>query len=156
MRGAFANGSRLWLALGALALACALGAARSAAAITPQPVQIVNFAFAPSNQTVEAGGAVEWTNQDGSKHTVTFNTLPIDSGDLDTGDKFSTTFGAVGQYTYYCARHSFMIGTITVVSSQSPTPTTEPSPQPTAEPTAEPAPAPTLTPRVWQPMILRQ
>jgi len=154
VRGAFAGGPRLWLAIVALALACAFGAARSLAAIPPQSVKIVNFAFEPNNQTIEVGGAVEWVNQDSSKHTVTFDTLPIDSGDLDTAGTFSTTFGTVGTYTYYCARHTFMTGAITVVSQQ--TPTTEPSPQPTAEPTPDPAPAPTLTPRVWQPIMLRQ
>lgn len=156
MRGAFAGRSRLWLALGALALACAFGAARSAAAIPPQQVQIVDFAFAPSNQTVEVGGAVEWVNQDGSKHTVTFNSLPIDSGDLDTAATFSATFATPGTYSYFCARHTFMTGTITVGAQQAPTPTTDPTPQPTAEPTPNPAPVPTLVPRVWQPIVLHQ
>lgn len=148
-------GDRLRLVVG-LALACALGAASSAAAITPQPVEIVNFAFSPGNQTVEAGGAVEWVNKDGSKHTVTFDTLPIDSGDLVTAATFSTTFTTPGTYTYYCARHTFMTGSITVVAPQSPTPTTEPSPLPTAQPTPDPAPAPVLTPQVWQPIVRRE
>ena len=135
--------------LAALIAAGALFALSPASALlAPAPVKIVNFAFQPAEQTVEVGGAVEWVNQDGSKHTVTFDSLPIDSGDLDTAQTFSATFAAPGRYTYYCARHSSMLGAVNVVAAQTPTPT--------VQPTALPAPAPTLTPQVWQPILLHE
>jgi plastocyanin len=76
--------------------------------------QIANFAFAPANLTVKVGGTVTWTNTDGATHTVTANDGSFDSGSLATGATFSQTFAKAGTYTYACAIHASMTGTITV------------------------------------------
>jgi plastocyanin len=77
---------------------------------------IMNFAFSPANVVVSPGTKLVWTNKDGDPHTVT-NTKHIWASDaLDTGDTFARVFGKTGTFTYYCAIHPFMHGTVTVRS----------------------------------------
>ncbi len=79
-------------------------------------VTIENFAFSPANITVKVGTTVTWTNKDSATHTVTGTdgkTGP-DSGNLATGKSFSFKYDTVGTYSYHCAIHSNMTGTVTV------------------------------------------
>lgn len=77
-------------------------------------VSIADYAFGPDNLTVKAGTTVVWTNSDRSNHTVTSDSGAFDSGRLGYGANFKWTFTAPGTYTYHCAIHSHMTGTITV------------------------------------------
>jgi plastocyanin len=93
----------------AMSPAPSMAPAASAGAVT-----ISGFAFGPASISVAAGSTVTWTNQDGTAHTVTADDGSFDSGSLAPGATFSQTFDTPGTYTYHCAIHSSMTGTVTV------------------------------------------
>lgn len=84
------------------------------AAAGTQTVRISNFAFAPAVLTVAPGTTVTWTNMDEDPHTVVSNTRVFRSGALDTGDRYSFTFAAPGDYAYFCSLHPHMTARIIV------------------------------------------
>ena len=88
----------------------------AAPAAQPQlsPATINNFAFMPSTVTIAAGTQIQWTNQDGTAHTVTADDNRFHSDFLDQGQTFSQTFSAPGTYPYHCSIHPFMKGKIVV------------------------------------------
>lgn len=78
-------------------------------------VSIQNFAFSPTPLTIKAGGTVTWTdNQAIFPHTVTADDNSFSSGLLHQGSTYSHTFTTPGTYTYHCAVHPFMHGTVIV------------------------------------------
>jgi plastocyanin len=85
-------------------------------------VTIQDFAFSPANITVKPGTTVTWTNKDSAAHTVTAtdgkkgldNKLVLDSGTINSGQKYAATFSTPGVYHYRCNFHSSMTGTVTV------------------------------------------
>lgn len=86
---------------------------------TPDAISIKGFAFAPETLSVPVGTTVTWTNDEDSLHTVTSGTPEspsglFDSGEIDTGVEFPYTFEELGSYPFFCARHDFMTGEITV------------------------------------------
>jgi plastocyanin len=87
-------------------------------ASTPSPasnaVTISNFAFSPENLTVKTGTTVTWTNKDSAPHTVTSDNGVFNSPDMLTNATFSFTFSSAGIFSYHCAIHKSMKGTITV------------------------------------------
>jgi plastocyanin len=105
-----------------------------ALAIPQTPIDIVDFAFQPTTATEEIGVPITWTNTGSVDHTVTFETLDIDSGSIASGQTFSTTLEVAGIYTYHCSIHPSMTGTINAVPQQVP---------------------PVLTPRLWLPISIR-
>jgi len=69
---------------------------------------------------VAAGTTVTWTNHDAIIHSVTSGSPDapdgaFDSGFFDQAGTFSFTFTDSGDYTYFCMRHNFMRGTVSVV-----------------------------------------
>ncbi|MGC7402792.1 cupredoxin domain-containing protein [Pandoraea pneumonica] len=94
----------------------AFSAGNTAAPAEPNTVRIDNFTFAPATLTVAVGTKVTWVNHDNEPHTVTSQANPREfaSSALDTGDTFVRTFDKPGTYTYYCAIHPHMTGTIVV------------------------------------------
>ena len=94
-------------------------AASSAQAEDPAPaaasgasVSIVDFAFEPASLQVAAGETVVWTNDGLAPHTVTGDFA--DSRVLEPGQTFSHTFAESGEFSYVCAIHPQMTGTIRV------------------------------------------
>jgi len=96
-----------------------------AEAAAPQParatsaadVSIVDFAFAPSVITLPVGSSVTWTNDGAFPHTSTSDVGsldPWDSGTLNSGGTFSKTFASTGVYSYHCAIHPDMLGTVVI------------------------------------------
>jgi len=82
-------------------------------------VTIQNYMFSPASITVKAGTTVTWTNKDAVAHTVTADTNSTDapsSMDIDQGKSYSFTFKKAGTYTYHCAPHPYMHGTVTVTN----------------------------------------
>jgi plastocyanin len=77
-------------------------------------VAIDNFSFVPSELTVSVGDAVTWTNEQNVAHTVTADGGEFDSGNLAQGAEFSQTFDTTGTFSYSCAIHPSMTGTVTV------------------------------------------
>jgi plastocyanin len=85
--------------------------------VTPaQEIKIADFRFVPSTLAVPIGTTVTWINDDGEPHTVTSSDDPrrFKSTALDTGDRFSFTFGEAGTYAYFCSVHPHMTGKIVV------------------------------------------
>jgi plastocyanin len=95
---------------GAVASAATRNEGREAA------VSIDNFTFAPPVLTVAAGTRVVWTNRDDIPHTIVGTDDPrsLRSPPLDTDETFAFTFGAPGQYRYFCSLHPHMQGTVVV------------------------------------------
>ncbi len=77
-------------------------------------VSIVDFAFQPGYAVVPAGSTVSWFNAGAAPHTVTSSTGAFDSGTISPGGGYSTTFWTPGAYSYYCAIHPSMVGTVQV------------------------------------------
>ena len=82
-------------------------------------VAIKTFQFAPDTLRVAAGTRVIWMNQDDIEHTVTAGTPPKLGAAFDAvlrtkGSTIERTFERPGTFTYFCDRHQFMRGTITI------------------------------------------
>jgi plastocyanin len=87
--------------------------ASAAAGAASATVVIKNFTF--SNATVKPGAAVTVTNRDGVSHTVTANANAFNTGPVKAGA--SVTLRAPtkpGTYTFFCAIHPDMKGTLLV------------------------------------------
>jgi plastocyanin len=82
----------------------------------PRQVIIDHFAYDPETLTVPAGTKVTWLNHDDVPHTATSSATPraFDSGAVDTDETYSTVFASRGTFTYFCALHPHMTGTIVV------------------------------------------
>lgn len=78
-------------------------------------IDVDDFFFDPEATTIGTGGTVTWTNVGEVAHTVSADDGAFDSGDLDPGDTFEHTFEEAGTYSYVCAFHPNMVGTIEVV-----------------------------------------
>ncbi len=103
----------LLLAFGtaAAAIVPASAAADTAPTVT---VDTKNFAYAPADLTVSPGTTVVFKNSDTIAHTVTASDKSFDSGDMPQNATWSHIFAKAGTYTYVCAYHSYMQGTVTV------------------------------------------
>jgi plastocyanin len=77
-------------------------------------VEIRDSKYAPEDLLVAQGTTVRWVNQDEETHTVTSTTEAFKSGGLNLGDEYTHTFTTPGVYSYTCALHEFMHGTIVV------------------------------------------
>jgi len=76
------------------------------------------LSFNPPSVVVVLGvnSTLTWTNEDSVVHTVTATDKSFNSGDIQPGQSFSWNFTSPGTYTYYCIYHSWMKGTVTVIS----------------------------------------
>ena len=90
----------------------------STATPTPAAMQISatiqNFAFSPNTITITSGSAVTWTNRDGVAHMVRADDGSWGSSTLGRGGTYSHVFTSSGSYTYHCAVHPYMTGTVVV------------------------------------------
>lgn len=77
--------------------------------------------YSIGNAAVPAGTTVVWVNNDqGVRHTVTSGTPGSNTGFFDSGEmpfnaQFPLTFtagGLIGEFTYYCTLHPYMVATI--------------------------------------------
>lgn len=85
----------------------------------PARVDLKTFQFTPDTLRVRVGTTVRWTNQDDIEHTVTAGSPSERDASFDTvlkakGATAERTFDRTGTFTYFCDRHQFMRGTITV------------------------------------------
>lgn len=106
--------SVLRLAASAAALPLLAQTAHAASHAAGHDITISNFAFSPKDLTISAGSKVTFTNADSAPHTATADNGSFDTGRLNQGQAASLTFSAAGTYTYFCAFHPNMKGTITV------------------------------------------
>ena len=79
------------------------------------------YLYEPDTIQVNAGDTVTWTNTDDASHTVTSGSgtdenmgAEFDSGMMSTGKTFEHTFGAAGEFPYFCIIHPDMIGKVLV------------------------------------------
>ncbi|MCL6511430.1 MAG: right-handed parallel beta-helix repeat-containing protein [Anaerolineae bacterium] len=79
-------------------------------------VTIAGFAYSPKNLTVRIGDAVVWQNNDSAPHTVTANNGSFDSGVMASGAVYSHTFTTTGVFSYFCAIHPSMVGSVRVIN----------------------------------------
>lgn len=71
-------------------------------------------AFNPNPITIAHGGTVTWKNNDTITHTSRSDTGAWNSGSIGPGGTFSMTFTSAGTFTYHCALHPGMVGTVIV------------------------------------------
>ncbi len=86
--------------------------ASPAAAGETVDVSIIDFAFEPVDLVISPGTTVNWNNAGVAPHTVTGEFG--DSGILDPGGSYVTTFSEAGVFAYACLLHPQMIGEIRV------------------------------------------
>ena len=96
------------------------GSASAAAPAAPSAarVGISSFKFAPKTVKVEVGGSITWANTDKARHNAQTDDGAdgaFDTGDLEKGDSKRVAFEEPGTFSYYCAYHRFMVGTVEVV-----------------------------------------
>ncbi|MEJ6401669.1 cupredoxin domain-containing protein [Yoonia sp. 2307UL14-13] len=107
---------RMALRLAVTAAAAPLAAKMAAADghATTHTVAIRDFAFAPANLTISAGDTVRFVNEDSAPHTATADNGSFDTGRLSGGQAASLKFSSAGTFSYFCAVHPNMKGSITV------------------------------------------
>ncbi|MGH1504238.1 MAG: cupredoxin domain-containing protein [Acidimicrobiales bacterium] len=89
-------------------------AAPAPAAAEPAVITIEGFAFSGSG-TFQPGQTIEVVNADGAPHTLTANDGSFDTGNLDGGGRAQLTLPTTpGTYSFFCAVHPSMTGTLTV------------------------------------------
>jgi plastocyanin len=71
-------------------------------------------AYNPNPIVVSRGMTVTWVNNDSITHTSNSDTNAWTSGNIAPGGSFSETFQSTGSFTYHCAIHPNMVGTVTV------------------------------------------
>lgn len=76
-------------------------------------VWVRGMAFEPPETYIRPGGHVTWYFQDSAPHTVTADNKSFDSGERKGGE-FRLGFGEPGSYSYHCAIHPDMRGTVVV------------------------------------------
>ena len=91
------------------------GGASSAIAIPVGASLLGNRAYAPDDVTVAVGTTVTWTNTDSVAHTSTSDDgTAWNSGSVPPGGQFSFAFQNGGTFSYHCAIHPGMVGTVVV------------------------------------------
>lgn len=83
-------------------------------AVTVHTVEISNFAFSPDKLDINEGDTVIFINKDEVGHTATADNEDFDTGILAQNDSKKITFSTAGEFSYYCAPHPGMKGTIVV------------------------------------------
>jgi plastocyanin len=78
-------------------------------------VSLRNLAFSPRSIQVSPGATVDFTNNDGIAHNITFSSATIHGAtDFQTGSRSVVMPTAPGSYAYHCTIHPGMAGTILV------------------------------------------
>lgn len=75
---------------------------------------ISSFTFQPAIINVNVGDTIAWTNNDSAPHTVTADDGSFVSDTMNQGGTYSHLFSKTGSFTYRCAFHGSMVGTVTV------------------------------------------
>jgi len=71
-------------------------------------------AFNPADLNVAVGTTVTWMNNDTVAHTSTSDAIAWSSGIVAPGGQFSFVFPTAGTFSYHCAIHPGMVGTVVV------------------------------------------
>lgn len=76
--------------------------------------RLTTTAFNPDLADIQIGTTVTWTNRDLVAHTSTSDGNGWNSGIVAPGAQFSFTFQNAGTFSYHCAIHPGMVGTVVV------------------------------------------
>ena len=90
------------------------GGPSSSVTIPAGALALGNRAYTPDDVNVAVGAMVTWTNTDSVAHTSTSNVKGWDSGIVAPSGQFTFTFQNAGTFSYHCAIHPGMIGTVVV------------------------------------------
>ena len=130
----------------------AIGSPVPAPAADAPPVLMVDndpdltrWHFEPAEVTVPAGSTVVWVNQGKEDHTVTADDQSFDSGYKKKGASWQRAFPRPGKYSYHCAPHPWMKGTVVVVAAGTPPPTRAAAADPGSSTTTAPPPVATTS-----------
>ncbi len=132
-RVSFAAGVVVLAVISGLSIALPIASAKSEVMVSiPSGAGLAASApgYSPAAITVVIGvnNTVTWTNIDPVHHTVTPGSEPagtpwtVGSGDMAQNAVYTFTFTVPGTYTYSCAYHSTMAGTIVVKPGVTTTP----------------------------------
>jgi plastocyanin len=77
-------------------------------------VTIENLQFSPTTLSVRRGDRIVWTNKDLFPHTVTATNKAFDSGSIAAGGSWTYVAAGAGEYSYECAYHPAMKGSLKV------------------------------------------
>ena|SRR5690349_16341381 len=76
---------------------------------------LTTTAYSPGTVTIKVGDSVNWVNNDNVAHTSTSNNgTTFNSGLINPGASFRSTFNTAGSFPYHCTIHPGMVGTVTV------------------------------------------
>jgi plastocyanin len=95
---------------------------------------MANRVFSPGTVTIAEGATVTFLNDDGRDHTVTARDGSYDSGIMSPSANFTKTYTVAGSYSYFCAIHPDMTGTIEVTDASGAVPAPTPTPPPSTPP----------------------
>lgn len=82
--------------------------------IVPNASVLTSTAYSPNPIAIKVGDSVTWRNDDNTAHTSSANNGAWDSGTINPGGSFRTTFNNAGTFAYRCMIHPNMVGTVTV------------------------------------------
>ena len=119
----------------------AAAAGPAAASAGPREVDVgaVDFGFEPNDASVAAGGKVKFANKGQASHTLTFDDVQLDTGNIAPGASAELTApDAPGSYSYRCTVHPAKMRGVLVVLGRD---TEDPNAQAAAPPPAAPAPS---------------
>ena len=88
-------------------------------------VQMVDFAFSPTQVTVAAGGSVAFVNAGLAPHTATARDKSFDSGMVQPGGSYRASFPTPGTFSFFCTIHPDMTGTVLVAGADGAPPPAE-------------------------------
>jgi plastocyanin len=92
--------------------------ATSASAAAGDALSIAGFSYSPTPLTVRPGQVVTVTNDDSVEHTVTSDLQGLFDADAEHGTPITFKAPAKpGRYTFHCAYHASMHGTLVVSGS---------------------------------------
>ncbi|HWC43128.1 MAG TPA: cupredoxin domain-containing protein [Actinomycetota bacterium] len=114
----------------------AASAGPAAASAGPREVDVgaVDFGFEPNNASVAAGGKVQVANKGQAPHTLTFDDVQLDTGNIAPGATAELTApDAPGSYSYRCTVHPAKMRGVLVVLGRD---TEDPNAQAAAPPPA--------------------
>lgn len=77
-------------------------------------VNIVDFRYEPETLEAHVGDTVTFVNKDSAPHTATATDDSFDSGNLDSGDRWTLKLETTGTFEYLCTYHPDMTGRLVV------------------------------------------
>ena len=83
---------------------------------TRHVVAVVDYAFRPATLSARVGDTVVWVNQGQAPHTATAAGV-FDTGMFRAGEQRTTSLRTAGTFTFRCAIHPEMTGTLQVASA---------------------------------------